>query len=1283
MSQPNTNTSIHSRPPPKRAPPPLPPLPASISSSSGKPSLAAFPPPFRVSNNKQTATTTITTTTATNAANSNNSNAGRARPRSTEVASTGFVRHRRSSSLELCLTALKEEGGAKEGGGEGKKGPTTSRPSKHKKGGGAGREAAALSLRGFISSAGGAKKSNNKAAPPSSSAATKASSSPSPFFISFSPSSPMSTLPPLSPPPSSSSGAAAVLATSPRTAHLAPNSKLRAATTATTTTAQPQPNHHSSFRFEPIHPRSSYAEEEEGNEARESKKRGSSRRRAKPRNGKLLEELLNVLKKELLWLTHEREELLQKREWVAETMVRTWAESLLRAREAVRRSELFQKSAISLLDAADCSPERSYQLAACRWSASSDGVKKYHRYCQLVRLLKSDSVYVATMLTMKDYTGQELDSLLATVGWSLYGDLFELEARKELLLVARQVAEREFSACVTTSKFLRQNSALSKLITFLSRHLDKNEYLKTVLSEPLRAVIRASEEEGVVLESNPQKIYDQLSPSLKQQVSSSLDGNLDPTTLSQHPIMKPIIHERMGRLAKLCQQFIHSIFQKLPAMPYEMRWMAKTILRLLYQKNPPPSAEDIRAVLGNLVFLRYFNPPIVNPEPYGILSDSDLGEKTKQNLLQIAKVLQNLAGGGSIGDNVVGTPLEDFMRSLDMGEFFEEMVDVEDPAHCLSSIGEEYYGCQQTLVISHNELIKLHSLCNEMSKLPRLNEADGGLMKSVMEELGERPPPLLAPSADNFFLLVFGESVDPEHAILQSFLPIELESETSEVQKKLTAALGHLTLTSCNRNRPILDVLGTELELIQEQTEQEVLATLLAEAMRTLKDLPPELKTKDYSLILKAVKKEHDRRKEYREKLSEEKQRLLLTEQNIKTQIESFMRARETAIDFINSAKLRRFREVFSSQVESFVAQIKHLQKLEDKKGSVREFMKVIETAMQGHNMWKNASTPELRRASADMERYIMRLIYPFTFAPNESDVARDKAFFEHLHSLQSLPPHHPSIAIASDGSEEVPYGLALKELGRLNDSYSPEDKLACIQKTCRLILNLLKLSTSRGVDEAALFFNVLVYTIIQTNPDRLLSNVQYIEAFAKPAQVDGSNALAQFISAINYIKIMQPEATQRPPSSASASTSSSVTPQEEEPTTESSSSIQQSKDRRAQQLRMIRTPSMRMLEEAKVEKQNSRENLLDSPLNLRSPLRSRVLVVRSSSGGRMSFDATDDEEEEAPTLSELLEQTNELPMTYLESNMTQLQSQDIPLLLYEYKQMANLLRTMAQSQEA
>jgi hypothetical protein len=103
-------------------------------------------------------------------------------------------------------------------------------------------------------------------------------------------------------------------------------------------------------------------------------------------------------------------------------------------------------------------------------------------------------------------------------------------------------------------------------------------------------------------------------------------------------------------------------------------------------------------------------------------------------------------------------------------------------------------------------------------------------------------------------------------------------------------------------------------------------------------------------------------------------------------------------------------------------------------------------------------------------------------------------------------------------------------ELKKINSYYSPHDKLECVWRCCQIVsstaslpstssseshracvadvilpmrvthIDLLKLS-SRKSD--AVYFKLLVYVIVQTNPPRLLSNTAYIENFSSPEELN------------------------------------------------------------------------------------------------------------------------------------------------------------------------------------
>jgi len=149
------------------------------------------------------------------------------------------------------------------------------------------------------------------------------------------------------------------------------------------------------------------------------------------------------------------------------------------------------------------------------------------------------------------------------------------------------------------------------------------------------------------------------------------------------------------------------------------------------------------------------------------------------------------------------------------------------------------------------------------------------------------------------------------------------------------------------------------------------------------------------------------------------------------------------------------------------------------------------------------------------LEKLIVNKLYPVIFARDLQDKAEDKRLRRVIQALSwvdyahlEIPPKNPNLL-----------ELAITELRRMDEYKSPRDKLICILNSCRVIGNVLQTDSGdhTGADD---FLPLLIYSVIQANPMRLQSNIEYITNFRHPSRLHGEEAyfFMTLVSAVTFI---------------------------------------------------------------------------------------------------------------------------------------------------------------------
>ncbi|SCV74335.1 BQ2448_6767 [Microbotryum intermedium] len=98
---------------------------------------------------------------------------------------------------------------------------------------------------------------------------------------------------------------------------------------------------------------------------------------------------------------------------------------------------------------------------------------------------------------------------------------------------------------------------------------------------------------------------------------------------------------------------------------------------------------------------------------------------------------------------------------------------------------------------------------------------------------------------------------------------------------------------------------------------------------------------------------------------------------------------------------------------------------------------------------------------------------------------------------------------------------FARRELCKINSYKAPRDKLICLLNCCKILFGLIRqVSKDQGADS---FIPFLIYVVLKSNPEHLISNIQYIQRFRNPDKLTGEGGyyLSSLNGAISFIEHM------------------------------------------------------------------------------------------------------------------------------------------------------------------
>lgn len=371
--------------------------------------------------------------------------------------------------------------------------------------------------------------------------------------------------------------------------------------------------------------------------------------------------------------------------------------------------------------------------------------EKTQKYGNLLFLLQSEPRHIAHLCRLVTMT--EIDSLLQTVMFTIYGNQYESREEHLLLTMFQSVLTYQFDNTPEYSSLLRANTPVSRMMTTYTRRGPGQSYLKVVLQDKINQLIEEKDED---LEINPLKVYGRMIEQDQEatgNVPLDLPKGVTAEEAAENRRVQATIAPRLKKLMEIATIFLETIIEGLDETPYGIRWICKQIRSLSKRKYPDAQDQTICTLIGGFFFLRFINPAIVTPRSY-MLIDGTPAEHPRRTLTLIAKMLQNLANKPSYAKEPYMAKLQPFIHKNKerVNKFMLDLCEVQDFYESLEM--DNYVALSKKdleLTISLNEVYATHSLLEKHSTaLARDNDSHLNLL---LHELG--PAPAQLPRKEN------------------------------------------------------------------------------------------------------------------------------------------------------------------------------------------------------------------------------------------------------------------------------------------------------------------------------------------------------------------------------------------------------------------------------------------------------------------------------------------------------------------------------------------------------
>ncbi|TDZ20835.1 Vacuolar protein sorting-associated protein 9a [Colletotrichum orbiculare MAFF 240422] len=215
----------------------------------------------------------------------------------------------------------------------------------------------------------------------------------------------------------------------------------------------------------------------------------------------------------------------------------------------------------------------------------------------------------------------------------------------------------------------------------------------------------------------------------------------------------------------------------------------------------------------------------------------------------------------------------------------------------------------------------------------------------------------------------------------------------------------------------------------------------------------------------------------------------------------------------------------------------------------ISDFLAFIANKMAQCEVWRDVSDAEFDNAREGMEKLVMNRLYTQTFSPaisppqpipgakpkrrggerpmgpgrrgqHQEDVERDDVLTQKINIYGWIREEHLDIPPAGESGRRF-LKLAQQELLKIKSYRAPRDKIICVLNCCKVIFGLLKHSKSDSSADS--FMPLLIYVVLQANPEHLVSNVQYILRFRNQEKLGGEAGyyLSSLMGVIQFIENM------------------------------------------------------------------------------------------------------------------------------------------------------------------
>src|ERR1700722_14983831 len=208
--------------------------------------------------------------------------------------------------------------------------------------------------------------------------------------------------------------------------------------------------------------------------------------------------------------------------------------------------------------------------------------RKIQQYSNLFFLLQSEPRHIAALCRLVSLS--EIDTLLQTVMFTLYGNQYESREEHLLLTMFQSVLSAQFETATEFGSLLRANTPVSRMMTTYTRRGPGQSYLKVVLQERINSLVQMN---TLDLEINPLKVYERLVQDYENthgEPPPDMPKSVTAEQAAENRNVQMTIEPRINALIDIGNSFLDTIISGLEETPYGIRWICKQIRSLSKHK---------------------------------------------------------------------------------------------------------------------------------------------------------------------------------------------------------------------------------------------------------------------------------------------------------------------------------------------------------------------------------------------------------------------------------------------------------------------------------------------------------------------------------------------------------------------------------------------------------------------------------------------------------------------------------------------------------------------------